>query len=137
MLDPTHCGGLEEGDRLVAIDGIDLRDLSHTQVVQVLKDFPLGKEAALTIQRIHSQPLYNQNMSPGKIFSYKCFLQLLCVVNCVLSNNLPVPPNHYSESRLISNHPAVSPRSKTPTAEFDRSRVRLRDSLPERSKLRW
>ena len=55
MLDSTHCGGLEEGDRLIAIDGIDLRGLSHSQVVQVLKDFPLGREASLIIQRTNSQ----------------------------------------------------------------------------------
>jgi len=53
-LDPSHCGGLEEGDRLIAIDGIDLRGLSHTQVVHVLKEFPLGREASLTVQRVHS-----------------------------------------------------------------------------------
>jgi hypothetical protein len=109
VLDPTHCGGLEEGDRLIAIDGIDLRGLSHTQVVQILKDFPLGRDASLTIQRIHTPPSFNQKFSP-------------------------IPSNNYTDSGILSNRPAMSPRSKTPTADFGRGRPRLRDSLPERPK---
>ena len=69
VLDSTHCGGLEEGDRLIAIDGMDLRGLSHTQVVQVLKEFPLGRQASLTIQRVHgTQPTYNQKLAGGNLF---------------------------------------------------------------------
>jgi atrophin-1 interacting protein 1 len=66
VLDSSHCGGLEEGDRLIAIDGIDLRGLSHTQVVQVLKDFPLGREATLTIQRVNAQVVYSHKFNTGK-----------------------------------------------------------------------
>ncbi|CAG7721513.1 unnamed protein product [Allacma fusca] len=109
VLDPSHCGGLEEGDRLIAIDGIDLRGLSHTQVVQVLKDFPLGKEASLTIQRIQSQVIYSQKLDG-------------------------VTSNHYSDTRLVQNRAGISPRSKTPTAELGRGRPRMRESLPERPK---
>jgi hypothetical protein len=109
VLDPTHCGGLEEGDRLIAIDGIDLRGLSHTQVVQILKDFPLGRDASLTIQRVHSHSFFNKKFSP-------------------------VTSNEYNDSRMAINRPGISPRSKTPTADLGRSRPRLRDSLPERPK---
>lgn len=107
VLDPTHCGGLEEGDRLIAIDGIDLRGLSHTQVVQILKDFPLSRDASLTIQRVHSQSFFNKKFSPGS--------------------------NDYSDSR-VPTRAGISPRSKTPTADLGRSRPRLRDNLPERPK---
>ncbi|XP_035704897.1 membrane-associated guanylate kinase, WW and PDZ domain-containing protein 3 isoform X2 [Folsomia candida] len=108
VLDSTHCGGLDEGDRLIAIDGIDLRGLSHTQVVQILKDFPLGRDASLTVQRVHSQ-VFSKKFSPGN--------------------------NDYSDSRVTLNSAGISPRSKTPTAgDLGRSRPRLRDSLPERSK---
>ena len=67
MLDATHCGGLEEGDRLIEIDGIDLRSLSHAEVVQVLKDFPPGRDAYLKIQRIHRQQAYIPKLNTGKI----------------------------------------------------------------------
>jgi len=109
VLDPTHCGGLEEGDRLIAIDGIDLRGLSHTQVVQILKDFPLGRDASLTIQRIHTQQSYNQKFSP-------------------------IPSSNYTDSQMPTNRSGMSPRSKTPTADLGRGRPRLRDSLPDRPK---
>lgn len=65
VLDPTRCGGLEEGDRLIAIDGIDLRGLSHTQVVQVLKDFPLEREASLIVQRTNMRSSYSFQANSG------------------------------------------------------------------------
>ncbi|CAL8105229.1 unnamed protein product [Orchesella dallaii] len=110
VLDATHCGGLEEGDRLIAIDGVDLRGLSHTEVVQILKDFPVGRDACLTIQRTPQQSPYNKFSSSGV-------------------------PHNYSDNRLIPHRPSgISPRSKTPTAELARGRPRLRDNLPERPK---
>jgi len=67
VLDPTHCGGLEEGDRLIEIDGINLQNLSHAQVVQVLKDFPLRRGARLIIQRTHGQRNHIPKMSTGEL----------------------------------------------------------------------
>lgn len=126
VLDATHCGGLEEGDRLIAIDGVDLRGLSHTQVVQILKDFPVGREASLTIQRCPPMSPYGHKFlshSPGvpEVGGGGGVLPLL---------------NSYSDvPRIIpARHPGMSPRSKTPTAELARGRPRLRDNLPERPK---
>ena len=51
ILDHTRCKTLAEGDILVAINNVRVKDLSHTEVVKVLKDCPKGQEAAIVVQR--------------------------------------------------------------------------------------
>jgi len=51
ILDRPRCKNLAEGDILVDINGIDMRVLTHAQVVQVLKDCAWGREASITVQR--------------------------------------------------------------------------------------
>ena len=45
---------LQEGDILMEINGTSVRQMSHSEVVQVLKDCPRGQEASITIQRGHT-----------------------------------------------------------------------------------
>lgn len=125
VLDQGHCGELEEGDRLIALDGLDLRGLSHTQVVQILKDFPVGREASLTIQRTPPNSPYNGNGvgggGPGAMHNHRFF-------------GAGGGPGGGYQLAPPTRPPGVSPRSKTPTAELARGRPRLRDHLPERPK---
>lgn len=51
VLEPQGCPGLCEGDLMVEINQKGLHGLNHTQVVQLLKDCPVGTEAMLVIQR--------------------------------------------------------------------------------------
>merc|ERR1740116_354938 len=51
ILDRPRCKNLNEGDILVEINQSNVRNMSHNEVVQVLKDCPRGQEAAITIQR--------------------------------------------------------------------------------------
>ncbi|XP_051975671.1 membrane-associated guanylate kinase, WW and PDZ domain-containing protein 2-like isoform X1 [Xyrauchen texanus] len=51
VLEPQGCPGLCEGDLMVEINQKGLQGLNHTQVVQLLKDCPVGTEATLVIQR--------------------------------------------------------------------------------------
>ncbi|XP_056307945.1 membrane-associated guanylate kinase, WW and PDZ domain-containing protein 2 isoform X1 [Danio aesculapii] len=51
VLEPQGCPGLCEGDLIVEINQKCLQGLNHTQVVQLLKDCPVGTEATLVIQR--------------------------------------------------------------------------------------
>ncbi|KAK2704383.1 membrane-associated guanylate kinase, WW and PDZ domain-containing protein 1-like isoform X2 [Artemia franciscana] len=51
ILDRPRCKNLQEGDILVDINGIDMRPLSHSEVVQLLKDCPKGQDATITVQR--------------------------------------------------------------------------------------
>merc|ERR1719376_521967 len=54
ILDRPRCKTLQEGDILVEINGVSVRTMSHSEVVQVLKDCPRGHEAVIVIQRGHS-----------------------------------------------------------------------------------
>ncbi|XP_057379722.1 membrane-associated guanylate kinase, WW and PDZ domain-containing protein 1-like isoform X1 [Daphnia carinata] len=51
ILDRPRCKNLQEGDILVDINGINMRHMSHGEVVQVLKDCAWGREASITVQR--------------------------------------------------------------------------------------
>ena len=54
ILDRPRCKNLNEGDILVEINNINVSNMNHNSVVQVLKDCPRGQEAAITIQRGNS-----------------------------------------------------------------------------------
>ena len=51
ILDKKRCQILAEGDILVDINSINVKGMSHSEVVQVLKDCPQGHEAIVMIQR--------------------------------------------------------------------------------------
>lgn len=53
ILDRNCCKNLMEGDILLAINNIILKHMSHSEVVQVLKDCPKNLEASLKVQRGH------------------------------------------------------------------------------------
>uniref|UniRef100_A0A673GFH9 Membrane-associated guanylate kinase, WW and PDZ domain-containing protein 2-like n=1 Tax=Sinocyclocheilus rhinocerous TaxID=307959 RepID=A0A673GFH9_9TELE len=58
VLEPQGCPGLCEGDLMVEINQKGLQGLNHTQVVQLLKECPVGAEATLVIQRGAAAGLY-------------------------------------------------------------------------------
>ena len=51
VLEPQGCPGLCEGDLILEINQQSAQGLSHTQVVDLLKDCAVGAETALLIQR--------------------------------------------------------------------------------------
>ena len=51
ILDRERCCNLQENDILLEINGVDLRYLSHIQVVDVLKECPKGKETVIKLKR--------------------------------------------------------------------------------------
>uniref|UniRef100_A0A8C2IM92 Membrane-associated guanylate kinase, WW and PDZ domain-containing protein 1 n=1 Tax=Cyprinus carpio TaxID=7962 RepID=A0A8C2IM92_CYPCA len=51
ILEAQGCPGLCEGDLIVEINQQPALTLSHTQVVELLKECPVGKEAMLVVQR--------------------------------------------------------------------------------------
>ncbi|CAG9828732.1 unnamed protein product [Diabrotica balteata] len=51
ILDHQRCKNLQEGDILVEINDIPLQNMSHDEVVQVLKNCPYNSEALIYVQR--------------------------------------------------------------------------------------
>ncbi|KAH8876516.1 Membrane-associated guanylate kinase, WW and PDZ domain-containing protein 3, partial [Schistosoma japonicum] len=49
--DPIRCGRLRVGDVIVEINDQRVKDMPHVDVVQILKQCPVGKEARLLVQR--------------------------------------------------------------------------------------
>lgn len=57
ILDKQRCQELMEGDILIDINNISVRNMSHNKVVQVLKDCQINEAASIIIQRYaHSSP---------------------------------------------------------------------------------
>ncbi|XP_056645572.1 membrane-associated guanylate kinase, WW and PDZ domain-containing protein 1 [Diorhabda sublineata] len=51
ILDHQRCKNLQEGDILIEINDISLQNMSHDEVVQVLKNCPYNSEASICVQR--------------------------------------------------------------------------------------
>ncbi|XP_017783080.1 PREDICTED: membrane-associated guanylate kinase, WW and PDZ domain-containing protein 1 [Nicrophorus vespilloides] len=89
ILDRQRCKNLMEGDILLEINEIPLQNMSHDDVVQVLKNCPYNNEATICVQRgCNSKPLIARN-KPRKL-----------------------------DNRFNSKDMANAFRSKTPTADI-------------------
>ncbi|XP_014296069.1 membrane-associated guanylate kinase, WW and PDZ domain-containing protein 1 [Microplitis demolitor] len=51
ILDRNRCKNLQESDILVNINDVNVRNMCHTEVVQVLKECPRNQEALIQVQR--------------------------------------------------------------------------------------
>ncbi|XP_040060755.2 membrane-associated guanylate kinase, WW and PDZ domain-containing protein 3 isoform X1 [Gasterosteus aculeatus] len=51
ILDAQWCRGLQKGDVIKEINGQNVQTLSHAQVVDILKDFPVGSEVNVLVLR--------------------------------------------------------------------------------------
>ncbi|CAE1236539.1 AIP3 [Acanthosepion pharaonis] len=73
ILDKTRCKNLMEGDVLLEINNNNVKDMSHAEVVQVLKDCPKGDETTIVVQRGGiSSP--GKSRRQAKLVSYFYFL---------------------------------------------------------------
>lgn len=82
ILDKTRCKNLMEGDVLLEINNNNVKDMSHAEVVQVLKDCPKGDETTIVVQR-------GGKSSNRKYFSFSFLaLNLFCVDVCVFERLL-------------------------------------------------
>ncbi|XP_055087974.1 membrane-associated guanylate kinase, WW and PDZ domain-containing protein 2a isoform X8 [Periophthalmus magnuspinnatus] len=61
VLEPQGCPGLCEGDLIVEINKQPVQALTHTQVVELLKECAVGAETSLVVQRGGTEP--NQSKS--------------------------------------------------------------------------
>lgn len=51
ILDRERCVSLQENDILLEINGVDLRNMNHSQVVEVLKECVKGQETVIKLKR--------------------------------------------------------------------------------------
>ncbi len=107
ILDRPRCKTLQEGDVLLDINGKSVRNMSHSEVVQVLKECSRGAEANITIQR---GLLPASSSSPTKSKFMK----------------------KSSDSGLLKGKSGFLFRSKTPTAELYSTQER--EKVPNRPK---
>lgn len=66
ILDRQCCKDLMEGDILLSINNINIKNLTHTEVVQVLKECPKNKETLLRVQRGLIRSSLNKSRSKGE-----------------------------------------------------------------------
>jgi atrophin-1 interacting protein 3 (BAI1-associated protein 1) len=95
ILDRQRCKNLMESDILVDINNINVRNMTHIEVVQVLKDCQRNLEATVTVQR-------GGMGSPAKIKMDRRKEE----------NSLPSPNKTAYKDNMLGIY-----RSKTPTAD--------------------
>uniref|UniRef100_UPI00398F403E membrane-associated guanylate kinase, WW and PDZ domain-containing protein 3a isoform X2 n=1 Tax=Pristiophorus japonicus TaxID=55135 RepID=UPI00398F403E len=111
ILDSQWCRGLQKGDVIKDINQQSMQQLNHTQVVNILKEWPVGSEISLLVQRGPSSPAKiikttleqedsqanSQNLSPG----------------LPLPQPMPFPPNAMRPSSPKRDPTEVYVQSKT------------------------
>ncbi|XP_014614071.1 PREDICTED: membrane-associated guanylate kinase, WW and PDZ domain-containing protein 1-like isoform X3 [Polistes canadensis] len=68
ILDRQRCKNLIEGDILVSINDINVRNMCHSEVVQVLKDCPRNEEALVHVQRTTMKSKENKEKNTPDFF---------------------------------------------------------------------
>ncbi|KAM5204449.1 membrane-associated guanylate kinase, WW and PDZ domain-containing protein 2 isoform 1-T1 [Hipposideros larvatus] len=136
ILDIQGCPGLCEGDLIVEINQQNVQNLSHTEVVDILKDCPIGSETSLIIHRggffspwKTPKPImdrWENQGSPQTSLSAPAIPQ-----------NLPFPPALHRSSFPDSTE-AFDPRKPDPYELYEKSRAiyESRQQVPPRTSFR-
>uniref|UniRef100_F6PQQ3 Membrane associated guanylate kinase, WW and PDZ domain containing 2 n=1 Tax=Ornithorhynchus anatinus TaxID=9258 RepID=F6PQQ3_ORNAN len=121
ILDIQGCPGLCEGDLIVQINQQNAHNLSHTEVVDILKECPVGSETSLIIHRggffspwKTSKPImerWENQGSPQTSLSAPAIPQ-----------NIPFPPTLHRSSFPDSTE-AFDPRKPDPYELYEKSRA--------------
>ncbi|XP_069085796.1 membrane-associated guanylate kinase, WW and PDZ domain-containing protein 2 isoform X3 [Pleurodeles waltl] len=136
ILDIQGCPGLCEGDLIVEINQQNVQSRNHAEVVDILKDCPIGNEASLTIHRggffspwKSSKPMterWDNQGSPQTSLSAPAMTQ-----------NIPFPPN-LQRSSFPDSTEAFDPRKPDPYELYEKSRAiyESRQQVPTRAGFR-
>ncbi|KAM5236431.1 membrane-associated guanylate kinase, WW and PDZ domain-containing protein 2 [Ctenodactylus gundi] len=136
ILDIQGCPGLCEGDLIVEINQQSVQNLSHTEVVDILKDCPVGRETSLIIHRggffspwKTPKPIMDRWESQG---SPQTSLSAPAI-----PQNLPFPPALHRSSFPDSTE-AFDPRKPDPYELYEKSRAiyESRQQVPPRTSFR-
>nr|KAG5711461.1 hypothetical protein BaRGS_025888 [Batillaria attramentaria] len=146
ILDKPRCKTLLEGDLLQNINGVDVRHMTHAQIVQVLKDCPIGVDTQIVVQRggipLHSKKKHmktsqsfedrphlenelNQLNNPGAYF--------FTGSDSNLRNMEPTLPDgdEIDSARSHGKHHASDSRPKTPSSS---SHIEPRPKTPSQTR---
>uniref|UniRef100_A0A673SQX7 Membrane-associated guanylate kinase, WW and PDZ domain-containing protein 2 n=1 Tax=Suricata suricatta TaxID=37032 RepID=A0A673SQX7_SURSU len=133
ILDIQGCPGLCEGDLIVEINQQNVQNLSHTEVVDILKDCPIGSETSLIIHRggffspwKTPKPImdrWENQGSPQTSLSAPAIPQ-----------NLPFPPALHRTSFPDSTE-AFDPRKPDPYELYEKSRAIYESRRPDYKEL--
>ncbi|XP_063141430.1 membrane-associated guanylate kinase, WW and PDZ domain-containing protein 2 isoform X9 [Rattus norvegicus] len=136
ILDIQGCPGLCEGDLIVEINQQNVQNLSHTEVVDILKDCPVGSETSLIIHRggffspwKTPKPMVDRWENQG---SPQTSLSAPAV-----PQSLPFPPALHRSSFPDSTE-AFDPRKPDPYELYEKSRAiyESRQQVPPRTSFR-
>ncbi|XP_060230125.1 membrane-associated guanylate kinase, WW and PDZ domain-containing protein 2 isoform X3 [Meriones unguiculatus] len=134
ILDIQGCPGLCEGDLIVEINQQNVQNLSHTEVVDILKDCPVGSETSLIIHRggffspwKTPKPMMERWENQG---SPQTSLSAPAV-----PQNLPFPPALHRSSFPDSTE-AFDPRKPDPYELYEKSRAIYEKQVPPRTSFR-
>ncbi|XP_057360428.1 membrane-associated guanylate kinase, WW and PDZ domain-containing protein 2 isoform X3 [Manis pentadactyla] len=136
ILDIQGCPGLCEGDLIVEINQQNVQNLSHTEVVDILKDCPIGSETSLIIHRggffspwKTPKPVMDRWENQG---SPQTSLSAPAV-----PQSLPFPPAMHRSSFPDSTE-AFDPRKPDPYELYEKSRAiyESRQQVPPRTSFR-
>ncbi|KFO37573.1 Membrane-associated guanylate kinase, WW and PDZ domain-containing protein 2 [Fukomys damarensis] len=136
ILDIQGCPGLCEGDLIIEINQQNVQNLSHTEVVDILKDCPIGSETSLIIHRggffspwKTPKPMMDRWESQG---SPQTSLSAPAI-----PQNLPFPPALHRSS-FPDSAEAFDPRKPDPYELYEKSRAiyESRQQVPPRTSFR-
>uniref|UniRef100_A0A8C8AFX4 Membrane-associated guanylate kinase, WW and PDZ domain-containing protein 2 n=1 Tax=Otus sunia TaxID=257818 RepID=A0A8C8AFX4_9STRI len=128
ILDIQGCPGLCEGDLIVEINQQNVQNLSHAEVVDILKECPVGSETSLIIHRggkfgkCMMERWENQG-SPQTSLSAPAMPQ-----------NIPYPPTLHRSSFPDSTE-AFDPRKPDPYELYEKSRAIYESRRPDYKEL--
>ncbi|XP_063696642.1 membrane-associated guanylate kinase, WW and PDZ domain-containing protein 1 isoform X2 [Culicoides brevitarsis] len=103
IIDNRTCKNIYEGDILLAINGINVKQMSHNKVVEVLKDCPQYSETLIQVLRnrqLRDNRKINENIYSNKLLN-------------LYRSKTPTAENYSSEPKII-----VPIRSKTPDSRL-------------------
>ncbi|XP_032913323.1 membrane-associated guanylate kinase, WW and PDZ domain-containing protein 2 isoform X6 [Catharus ustulatus] len=121
ILDIQGCPGLCEGDLIVEINQQNVQNLSHAEVVDILKECPVGSETSLIIHRggffspwKTPKPMMERWENQGS--------PQTSVSAPAMPQNIPYPPNLHRSSFPDSTE-AFDPRKPDPYELYEKSRA--------------
>ncbi|KJH43886.1 PDZ/DHR/GLGF domain protein [Dictyocaulus viviparus] len=97
ILYPEQCANLLEGDTIVELDGRNVRAVPHTQLVDMLRECPVGHRGRLVVRR--SSPKH-RSRTPAAEFRYGEQTRIAPLPGISSRSKTPAPTGHDSDPNM-------------------------------------